>query len=137
MFGFLCDMDGVLSRGRQVVPGAVSFVKNLQKMRRPYLLLTNNPDSTPRELSRHLKSLGMDVPPSHFCTSAQATAAFLQSQSPRPRVCAIGAPALLEELEAIGAHLSYQGKPAVQVVLRPLLADHHCFQQGRDDGVAA
>ena len=123
MFGFLCDMDGVLVRGRQVVPGAVKFIKELQKTHRPYLLLTNNPDATPRELSGHLKYLGMGVPPSHFYTSAQATAAFLHSQSPRPRVFAIGTKALLEELEAIGAHLTKRD-PEYVVVGSPRTYDY-------------
>jgi NagD protein len=106
MYGFLCDMDGVIYRGRQVVPGAVRFVQTLQRTNRPYLFLTNNPDRTPLQLSRALKHLGMEVPPTHFHTSAQATASFLNSQSKRPRVFVIGEKSLRQELEAIGATLT-------------------------------
>lgn len=116
-------MDGVIYRGRQVVPGAVSFVKNLQRDRRPYLFLTNNPDRTPQELSHDLKRLGMDVPSSHFYTSALATAAFLETQSNHPRIFAVGAKALLVELERIGAHLTDRD-PEYVVVGSPRTYDY-------------
>lgn len=123
MFGILCDMDGVITRGQQAVPGAVGFVHALQKMRRPFLFLTNNPDATPAQISRHLKRLGMDVPPSHVYTSAQATAVFLESQSARPRVFAVGAQALMQELEGVGARLTHKD-PEYVVVGSPRTYDY-------------
>ena len=47
--GFLIDMDGVIYRSSQLIPGAVDFVKMLQRMRIPFLFLTNNSQRTRRE----------------------------------------------------------------------------------------
>jgi len=106
MFGLLCDMDGVIYRGRNAIPGAASFVHKLQKTGRPYLFLTNSPDASPEELSHTLKQMGMKVPSSHFYTSSQATAAFLHHQAVRPKVFTIGERALTQELKDIGAQLT-------------------------------
>ena len=40
--GFLIDMDGVIYRGNQLIPGADRFVRMLKDKRIPFLFLTNN-----------------------------------------------------------------------------------------------
>lgn len=108
-------MDGVVYRGNRPIPGARRFVEALQNAGRPYLFLTNNPDYTPADLSRRLKRMGMNVPPEHFYTAAEATALFLAGQSRRPRVFAIGEKALLDALRNRGAVITDR-KPDYVVV---------------------
>ena len=74
--GFICDMDGVIYHGNQVLPGVQEFIRWLNEEKKSYLFLTNNSGSTPKELQQKLARMGLDVPEEHFYTSALATAAF-------------------------------------------------------------
>ena len=40
--GFICDMDGVIYHGNQVLPGVVEFISWLHRENKKYLFLTNN-----------------------------------------------------------------------------------------------
>ena len=80
--GLICDMDGVIYHGNQVLPGVVEFIDWLNRENMEYLFLTNNSGYTPRELQQKLARMGLDVPEEHFYTSALATASFLKEQAP-------------------------------------------------------
>ena len=60
--GFICDMDGVIYHGNQILPGAAEFINWLQTEKKEYLFLTNNSGYTPRELNQKLARMGLDVP---------------------------------------------------------------------------
>ena len=79
--GFICDMDGVIYHGNQILPGVPEFIQWLHDEKKEYLFLTNNSGYTPRELNQKLARMGLDVPEEHFYTSALATAAFLKEQA--------------------------------------------------------
>ena len=100
--GFICDMDGVIYHGNQVLPGVVEFIDWLHKENKEFLFLTNNSGSTPRELQQKLARMGLDVSEEHFYTSALATAAFLKEQAPGCSVYAIGEAGLLNALYDAG-----------------------------------
>ena len=76
--GFICDMDGVIYRGNQIIPGVREFIDWLHAENKKFLFLTNNSCYTPRELQQKLARMGLDVSEDHFYTSALATAAFLK-----------------------------------------------------------
>ncbi|OZJ06771.1 hypothetical protein BZG36_00385 [Bifiguratus adelaidae] len=93
--GFICDMDGVIYHGNNLLPGAKEFVEWLQRNQKEFLFLTNNSAPTPRELQQKLQRLGIDGAESHFYTSAMSTAKFLRSQKPEGGTCyVIGEPGL-------------------------------------------
>lgn len=100
--GFICDMDGVIYHGNQILPGAADFIQWLQKEGKKYLFLTNNSGYTPRELHQKLARMGLDVPEEHFYTSALATAAFLKEQAPGCSAFVIGEAGLLNALYDAG-----------------------------------
>ena len=100
--GFICDMDGVIYKGNQILPGVTEFIQWLQEEKKEYLFLTNNSGYTPRELNQKLERMGLDVPEEHFYTSALATAAFLKDQAPGCSVFAIGEAGLLNALYDAG-----------------------------------
>ena len=99
---FICDMDGVIYHGNQVLPGVVDFVAWLQREKKSFLFLTNSSERTPRELHDKLKRMGVDVGVEHFYTSALATAAFLKSQTPGGSVYVIGQAGLVNALYDAG-----------------------------------
>jgi NagD protein len=99
---FITDMDGVLIKGKQLIPGADAFIARLEQLRLEYLVLTNNPLYTPRDLSHRLSSIGLSIPPERLFTSAMATAYFLQSQRPEGTAFVIGESGLTQAIHDIG-----------------------------------
>lgn len=96
---FLIDMDGVINRGRKLIPGAKEFVDRLKNGNFRFLFLTNNSYHTPAELRERLANMGIDVDENRFYTSAMATASFLQYQHPNCAAYVIGGKGLLHELK--------------------------------------
>jgi NagD protein len=98
----ITDMDGVLVKGSQIIPGADRFIARLQEEGREYLLLTNNSLYTPRDLAHRLRTLGMEIPTERLFTSAMATADFLQSQRKEGTAFVVGASGLTQAIHDIG-----------------------------------
>ena len=80
--GLMLDMDGVLYRGPELIPGADYFIQQLRGREIPFRLLTNNSQRTRRDVTTKLQRLGMDVEEEHVFTCAMATARFLARQKP-------------------------------------------------------
>jgi NagD protein len=99
---YLMDMDGVLVRGRTPIPGAGEFIARLNAQEIPYLVLTNNPIYTPRDLAHRLNMAGLQVPEDRIFTSALATARFLQAQMPTGKAYVIGESGLTDAIHRIG-----------------------------------
>ena len=96
--GFICDMDGVIYHGKEILPGASEFVNWMIESGKKFVFLTNSPEKTPHELSMKLERMGLSVSPDHFYTSAMATAEFLNSQAPGCTAYVIGEAALSKAL---------------------------------------
>lgn len=99
---FIIDMDGVINKGRKMIPGADAFVERLKKGNYKFLFLTNNSYHTPKELHDFLQQLSIDVSEECFYTSAMATAAFLKYQKPNCSAYVIGGKGLINELKKNG-----------------------------------
>ena len=104
--GFICDMDGVIYLGNQLLPGVTEFVHWLNKNNKQFLFLTNSSERSPRELRQKLLRMGLDIGEEHFYTSALATAAFLHKQAPGCTAYVIGAPELLNALYDVGISMN-------------------------------
>ena len=99
---YLMDMDGVLVRGTQIIPGAADFIARLRERGKPFLILTNNSLYTPRDLQARLAHTGLDVPAEALYTSALATAQFLDRQCPGGKAYVIGEAGLTTALHDVG-----------------------------------
>jgi NagD protein len=106
MKNYILDMDGVLYRGQQLVPGAKEFIERLQEGGHRFLFLTNNSKLTPLDFQRKLERMGLNVPAEHYFTSALATAAFLHSQKPDGSAFVIGEAGLSHALYQVGYSIS-------------------------------
>jgi NagD protein len=100
--GFLIDMDGVIYREKQLVPGADRFIASLLDRDIPFAFLTNNSQRTRRDVAAKLKRMGIFVEERHIFTCAMATARFLAAQKPRGTAFVIGEGGLLQALHANG-----------------------------------
>jgi NagD protein len=99
---YLMDMDGVIVRESQLVPGADRFIARLREAGKRFLVLTNNSRHTPRDLAAHLRRLGLDVTDVDIWTSALATARFLADQRPDGSAFVIGESGLTTALYEAG-----------------------------------
>lgn len=100
--GFICDMDGVIYHGNQLLPGVKEFLDWLTANDKNYLFLTNSGQYTPKELQQKLGRMGLEVDAGHFYTSALATAQFLNSQAPGCSVYVVGEHGILNALYEVG-----------------------------------
>jgi NagD protein len=100
--GFICDMDGVIYHGNNLLPGVREFVNWLYEEKKSFLFLTNASERSPKELQQKLLRLGLEVDENHFYTSALATAKFIHSQAPGCSAYVIGGPGLVNALYDAG-----------------------------------
>jgi NagD protein len=100
--GYLIDMDGVLYRGNELIPGADHFVNELRARGVPFLFLTNNSQRTRRDVVAKLARMGIEVEEEHVFTCAIATARFLAAQKPGGTAFVIGEGGLLNALHQNG-----------------------------------
>ncbi len=99
---YLVDMDGVLVRGSEPIPGAQAFIESLNSRDAKFLVLTNNPMYSQADLAYRLRAIGLNIPPLSIFTSAMATAQFLNAQRPRGAAFVIGESGLTSALHEIG-----------------------------------
>ena len=59
--GFICDMDGVIYLGNQLLPGVREFVSWLNENGKQFLFLTNSSERSPKELRQKLQRMGLDI----------------------------------------------------------------------------
>jgi NagD protein len=112
----ISDMDGVIYRGKELIPGAQEFVDHLLSEEIPFLFLTNNSEQTPLDLVRKLDGLGIHgLREDNFITAAIATAAFLNAQRPRSTAYVLGGSGLASELYKVGYSIT-ESSPEYVVV---------------------
>jgi NagD protein len=100
--GFLIDMDGVIYRGNELVPGADRFIRLLLDHDVPFLFLTNNSQRTRRDVATKMTRMGIPISEKHVFTCAMATARFLAKQKPGGTAYVIGEGGLLTALHRNG-----------------------------------
>jgi NagD protein len=99
---YLIDMDGVIVRGNELIPGADAFLDRLHQRQIKFLILTNNPMYTPVDLQHRLQRIGVNLTTDHIYTSALATAQFLKWQKPNGTAFVLGESGLTEALHDAG-----------------------------------
>ncbi len=99
---YLLDMDGVIVRGSELIPGADAFLERLRQRAIKFLILTNNPLYTPIDLQHRLQRIGLNLTTDHLYTSAMATARFLKSQMPNGTAFVVGESGLTQALHDVG-----------------------------------
>ncbi|MET1132702.1 MAG: HAD-IIA family hydrolase [Aeromicrobium sp.] len=97
----LLDLDGVVYRGGEAVPGAVEALGSVRHARLAYL--TNNANRPPEAVAEHLRRLGLTPSVEDIVTSAQAIAGVMSHDlPPGSPVLAIGGEGLRSALQARG-----------------------------------
>ena len=99
----IVDMDGVLWRGDEPMPGLQEFFAFLRQRDVGFVLATNNSSRLPEQYVAKLARFGVEVPVECVLTSAQATAAYLAGFAPPgAHIYAIGEEGVRRALEQHG-----------------------------------
>ena len=106
----ISDMDGVLWRGSQALPGMSEFFDCLFERRLDFVLATNNSRNTPADYVNKLAAMGVTgIEPRHIVTSGTATVSTLQAQyPPGTRIFVVGGDGLKQLLIKAGFQLVEQ-----------------------------
>ncbi len=103
----IIDMDGVLYRGQERLPGARALLTYLIEQDLSFILATNNSTLTPQQYVAKLGAMDIQVAEQQILTSAQASALYLaRVASPGTRVYAIGEDGLSAALKEQGFQLA-------------------------------
>lgn len=102
---FLVDLDGVLIRGDEPLPGAAEGVETLKEIGR-VAVFSNNSTRSRREFAARLQGLGFALQREEVVNSAYVAARYLLDQAGPTSVFVIGEAGLEEELELAGHRLT-------------------------------
>lgn len=110
----IIDVDGVLWRGKQNLPGVAAFFGFLQSHHRPFLIATNNSMRPASDITARLARMGACVSEEHVLTSAEAAALYLPRLAPNAkRVYLVGGEGLVEAMRRAGYEIVEQDADAV------------------------
>jgi 4-nitrophenyl phosphatase len=102
----IIDMDGVLYRGIEALPGTAEFLAFLRERGIAFVLATNNSTRTQQQYVEKLATMGVTVQAEEILTSALATANYLAGIAPKDaRVFVVGQDGLIAALEDRGFEL--------------------------------
>jgi len=114
--GFLVDIDGVLVRGAEPLPGAAESLAKLSERGR-VLLLTNNSTRSREQHAEHLRSLGFEIDAEDLLPTSYLAAEHLRLVRGALRVWVLGEDGLREELLTAGHRLAPAPSEADAVVV--------------------
>ncbi len=100
--GIVCDLDGVVYRGDEPIPGAVEAISSLRRRGVQVVFCTNNSGWTVAQYVAKLASLGVEAGPDDILTSAIVTAEVLKQRGCSGRAGSSWAVPGSEALESIG-----------------------------------
>lgn len=102
----VCDLDGVLYRGPDPIPGAAQKVADLKRAGVRFVFATNNATATVDQYHQRLNALGIDASRDEILTSAVVTAEVVRERGWNELpTFVIGLEGIRSELEAIGTPL--------------------------------
>ncbi len=93
---FILDLDGVIYRGEQRLPGAREFVAWADATGRTLVFLSNNSFATPEEVAAKLARVGIPQPDSRVLTAGEAAVRFIAARRPGGHVYVLAVPSIAE-----------------------------------------
>ena len=113
-----CDLDGVIWRGEDPIPGAAGGVAKLRDAGLRVVFVTNNSGARVADTVGRLAAMGIAAEPGDLATSAQAAASVLARDLPDgARVLPCAGAGVIEALHASGFTVVDDGPADAVVVL--------------------
>jgi HAD superfamily hydrolase (TIGR01450 family) len=100
----ICDLDGVVYRGSDVLPGAANALERLDRFGFRVVFVTNNSSRTESQVADKLEALtGLRPDPDNLVTSARAAVALVPNG--KTRCLVVGGEGIREALESADLHV--------------------------------
>ena len=93
---YLLDLDGVIYRGDELVPGAKEFLAWLEAHNKKYLFLTNNSFATDEQILAKLARLGIATDASHVLSAGLAAVQYIARRFPGGAIYVVGEQPLID-----------------------------------------
>lgn len=111
--GVILDLDGVLYRGDEAMPGARELLRGLHERGVSTVALTNHAARNPQQVSRKLARLGVALPAGDIITSALVAAHYCRHNvGERTSFALLGSPALHTAFASAGLRTVPLGEAA-------------------------
>jgi len=114
---YLIDLDGVVYRGEEIVPGAREFVAWLNAHHKKYLFLTNNSFASETQVLEKLGRLGISSDGSHVLGAGQAAIQNIARRFPGGNVYIVGEQPLFDLARSHKLRIANENKEPSDVVL--------------------
>lgn len=105
---YLLDLDGVVYRGQEALPGAAELVEWADASQRKVVFVSNNSFASPEEVTAKLARLGIPRPQGRVVTAGSAAARLLARRFPGGSVYALAVPSVAAMLSDVGLRLVWQ-----------------------------
>ncbi|MBA1340676.1 MAG: Glyceraldehyde 3-phosphate phosphatase [ANME-2 cluster archaeon] len=105
---YILDLDGVVYRGRTVIPGACESIDRLRSSGRRVVFLTNNATRTREAIARRLVDMGIPCSAGDVISSAYAASIYIKEKYGSSTIYPVGEQGLIEELELAGHTINEQ-----------------------------
>ena len=99
---YILDLDGVVYRGRTVIPGACKSIDRLRSSGSRVVFLTNNATRTRESIARRLEDMEIPCNAGDVISSAYAASVYISEQYGSSTIYPVGEQGLVEELELAG-----------------------------------
>ena len=104
--GLVCDLDGVVYRGAEAIPGSVEALNRLRNDGVRIVYATNNSESTVQQYLDKLSGLGLEVEEEQIVTSAVVLAEVLRERNVAGRTAlVVGGAGAVEAIEGLGVSI--------------------------------
>jgi HAD superfamily hydrolase (TIGR01457 family) len=114
---YLIDLDGVIYRGNELLPGAKEFIAWLDAHQKKYLFLTNNSFASERQILEKLKNLGIFTDARHLLGAGQAAVQNIARRFPGGTVYLVGEQPMQELLRNYNLKIAPLDADQADVVL--------------------
>lgn len=116
--GMILDMDGVIWRGKRLLPGVQAFLHAMHVHAMAYIFATNNSTSTAEEIAAHALQFGLHFDPKQILTSSLAAVSYMQSiLSEGSRVFVLGESGLITAIEEAGYEIHSNAEDVEAVIV--------------------
>jgi len=131
--GYAFDLDGTISLGERLIPGADDLVARLRERGARVVFVTNKPLDTAADYAAKLSRLGIPAEEADIVTALDSVARYLDREHPGAAVLPLAEPLVVDWLAARGRRVTDDpGEAEVVLVSFDRTFDYDKLQRGFD-----
>ncbi|MFW5995850.1 MAG: HAD-IIA family hydrolase [Halanaerobiaceae bacterium] len=104
--GFIIDLDGVVWKGEQIIPGCFTVIEKLKELQKDVIFVSNNSSMSKKDVLEKLKKKGISTMLENIFNAPAVTARYIKEKHPEANVFVLGMEGLKDEIYNAGLDLS-------------------------------